>query len=84
MSAAAYSWSNLQAAKAQCRIAIKSYTNELAMYEILEAGGGEMKAIDMVGKLITRFGEQEKDPRFLCQAMGYAPDEVVSLSRLVP
>lgn len=78
-----YSWSNLQAAKARCRVAIKWYTNELAVLEILEAGGGEMKAIEMAGKLIARFAEQEKDPRVLCKMMGYAPDEVISLARLV-
>lgn len=84
MSDVASQFASIEMTKARLRLAIKAYSSELAMVEILAAGGGAMKAIELVDKLKLRFDEQEKDPRLLCKAMGFAPDEVVDIARFLP
>lgn len=77
-------FARIEMAKARLRLAISAYTNELAMVEILAAGGGAMKAIDLADKLKRHFDDTEKDPHILCKSMGFAPDEVVDIARFLP
>jgi hypothetical protein len=49
------------------------------MLEIMQAAGGQIKAIELFKKLIIKFEDHEKDPYALCQQHGYEPDEMVGL-----
>jgi hypothetical protein len=74
-------FAQFELAKAKCLAMLKVVTIDLAMLEILQAEGGEMKAIDLVTKLTIEFNELGKTPRELCKQMGFDPDEMVGLRK---
>jgi hypothetical protein len=73
------SFAKYEIAKARCRVSIKTATAELALLEILQAAGGEIKAIALFEKLVIKFDDIERSPYELCKQYGYKPDEMIGL-----
>lgn len=83
MASKTLNWMQFEVAKAGCIAQIRQANTHLAMLEIVQAAGGEMKALTLAQQLITRFNDHDRCPWDVCQEMGFAVDEMIDLARLV-
>jgi predicted Fe-S protein YdhL (DUF1289 family) len=79
----AVSWAQVEAAKAVHRARISASVTHLAAIEITQASGRELTGLELATLLINHFKDYQWNAWDLCKKVGFDPEEIVTLERLI-